>query len=332
MKWGVRNEETLARYARAGINVDINFTGGGGYIEEPLDEANLEEIENNPEYWKFKEHEMTADEDMLAINPYYELAKKDLEQWATSDPDDAQSAFIFNQSRIDEKGYSPYTFNCATCSLVYDLRRRGFDVDANGTTNMAMQFNTTLSDYYNGAKTEECMYVDDMISNIRKTPVGSRGAVAGMTVKGGGHAIAWENDGVGGITFRDCQTGKKYSEKNIDQVFAVNKKNKPNQQVSNEKVITWVRLDDKKPNYRRLREDGIISNMSNNKNETEKDRIRSVSGYYKIQRRKKNRDLKKYESYTDSPGKEQLLDMVQRDLDRYDKEEKERIAKLKGGK
>ena len=72
--------------------------------------------------------------------------------------------------------------------------------------------------------------------------------------------------------------------------------------------------------------------MSNNKTETEKDRIRSVSGYYKIKRREKNRDLKKYESYVDSAGKKQLLDSVQKDLDRYDKEEQERIAKLKGGK
>lgn len=122
--------------------------------------------------------------------------------------------------------------NCMLCTTAYELRRRGYDVQA-GTTTRGYQ-NKEVLEWFPKAKLESA-YSTDM--STRKNQVASKLKVAtgiggrekykklsdsllkhGDGARGnlmvswgaqGGHSVVWENQN-GRIILRDCQTGKVY--------------------------------------------------------------------------------------------------------------------------
>lgn len=274
MKWGVRNEETLARYARDGIGTNLDLTGGGGYIEEPLDEEQLKEIEEHSELWQLQQGEHSADYDRNEVNPF---GLDGYEEYAQ---------IISGQKKDIDYTYA--SLNCATCSLVYDLRRRGFDVDANMTPAMAYAFQTELGVFYKGAELKNRNSLDEVIKDLKEMPDGARGCFAGSTINGGGHAIAWEKTD-GRVGFHDAQTGQYITANNLKNHFKSEKK-------YGTEIIGYERLDDKKPNLKAFREYGLVSSKDrttkdgDNKS-TKKDMVKAYKGTAKMYKRLQEKEI-----------------------------------------
>ena len=142
-----------------------------------------------------KTREYSKDEDQAAINPNYEEG----EEWQT---------------------------NCAYCTAAYDLRRRGYDVEAmpcdDATYDATLESiptwyeDTSKADWSGDASVDWFGRIDyDNISKIhadtKKTfdemPDGSYGQFCVYWTIGGGHSMVWEKEN--GTTYiRDCQTNE----------------------------------------------------------------------------------------------------------------------------
>lgn len=264
MKWGVRNEDSERKYRQTkGLELNVDYAqGGGGLLPDEL----YEDYEKD---FPLKDGEMTADEDMALINPLfaecYEYAKV-----AETDP----NAVDYSQlpGLVDEQlyisGFSPLILdregsvvNCATCSVIYDLRRRGYDIDANATTALAYKLKDDIGDFYKGAEFKTAKTDADLHKALDKMPDGARGVLAGVTVNGGGHAIAWEKEN-GEVVYRDCQSNEKYTKKNLNELFDMNTKGA---EPASWREMMWERLDDKPANLSEFKKYSLASKTGTSK-------------------------------------------------------------------
>lgn len=138
-----------------------------------------------------------SDEHQLAINPDYEYGKK-----------------------------YDYSMNCSFCTAAYDLRKRGYDVEANPISMVEAYTIEDICGWYKGAKSVsksevESRYRTQALVNPKEAPTkremlmdelkrngdGARGHLALYWATGGGHDVVWEVEN-GEVVFRDCQTGE----------------------------------------------------------------------------------------------------------------------------
>lgn len=131
-------------------------------------------------------------------------------------PDSIENAALVTNPRFSE-GYS-YQNNCARVSQAYELRRRGYDVVANGKNlkdNYSQSTGVFLRGWTNPATGKNAL--DEAIkvagpnalkSTVESFPAGSRGAVwFRYPRKQEGHILNWENVD-GKLLFVDAQPGK----------------------------------------------------------------------------------------------------------------------------
>lgn len=280
MKWGVWNLDTRRKYE--GLGKIEGGAGGGGWVEEedeedesddepkspaeialqallynPLEE-NAKFKEAHPEAFPYKDHPMTADEDMAAVNPPYDALKAEYnirKFFANERMKDKLSRYgneltnAFNL-KLDKAGT-----NCAACSVVYDLRRRGYDVDAKMTRNLS-SITSTIYQYYKGASFTESDTKKDMEDDFKRMPNGSRGVLCGITTCGTGHAINWEKEN-NKIVYRDCQSGTIV--KDVHDIFCDEKSFTMATAGKGSRKLCYVRLDDKEPNLKAFYDHGITT-------------------------------------------------------------------------
>ena len=239
MKWGIWNEDTAKRYGSSGLGIDV-ASGGGGMLPE-------------------KENEMTEDEDMAEINKSYDLFWNDEMRKLASETDMA----TFSKA-ADSSIFKGAAFNCATCSMIYDLRRRGYDVGANMTTSASLiGYKDDLERFYSDVKVKTSFGLDynfsKMQEKIKAEPDGARGMVWGMTNSGGGHAIVWSKEN-GKLVYRDCQSNKKYDERTVYNIYKNNQGKKSlYDKVTGRTAMGYVRLDNATPNLKNMVSNGLVS-------------------------------------------------------------------------
>lgn len=118
-----------------------------------------------------------------------------------------------------------YSMNCSFCTAAYDLRKRGYDVEANPISTVEAYTIKDVCSWYKGAKsvsksTVEYNYmtdpeverpsiskVDMLKHELAKHGDGARGHLALYWATGGGHDVIWEVEN-GEVVIRDCQTGE----------------------------------------------------------------------------------------------------------------------------
>lgn len=176
----------------------------------------------------------TADEDMMAINSnvsetaiyqqYEDNANKYEELWAkyeeTGDYKYLKEAEKYRKEALELFYHNAgYLQNCANCTLTYDLRRRGYDVDAPwndmGTADFAItnwyKLDTERDiEYWNADDTQQFSKQEakDMVDYMNNQyPDGAYGHFCITWSEGGGHDCVWSKEG-GKIIIRDCQTGQ----------------------------------------------------------------------------------------------------------------------------
>ena len=152
-------------------------------------------------------------------------------------------------AKINEE-YDPYNYershNCANCTAAYELRCRGYDVQAadrgKDDTYIGAQKNY-MNDMYENADTiwlnkegkrdrvkgalekvglkfkfqKDISYDSNTVKTAMLNHSGknTRGEIAVEWKNGGGHSMAYEVDGTGKVTIRDCQTNTVYRVEDI---------------------------------------------------------------------------------------------------------------------
>ena len=181
---------------------------------------------------KLKKADTTKEEDMAAVNPEYNT---------------------YNYAR----------YNCALCSMTYDMRRRGYDVIAGytdeGTTPKVME------KYYPGSKHEDLAgdilrsastmvnakrlskeQCDNAIRKISEQK-DSRGAINVYWYGyNAGHSMAYDVDSNGIFTIRDCQSNQSYTG---DKALSLLRKTS---------YVGYIRTDNVKPDIEAMKKDGVI--------------------------------------------------------------------------
>lgn len=171
---------------------------------------------------KIKE-KTTSDEDMAIINPGY------------------------NPEKLD------YSYNCSFCTAAFDLRKRGYDVEAMPISTLESPVAEDILSWYDGAKAVRESTVNSKLSDKeRRSPAsrakaldkallregeGARGHLGMYWSMGGGHDIVWSVEN-GKVVYRDCQTNEKH---NMSQLLSF---------VDD---YTYIRVDNCEPNEEVLR-------------------------------------------------------------------------------
>lgn len=178
---------------------------GKAKVNQALENKRVSKLEVDTKTgFHLKKKEMTPEEDMKHINPQF-------------------------------KNFDTNTKNnCMLCTTAYELRRRGYDVQA-GTSTRGYQ-NKEVAEWFPKAKLESAYSVNrtdkkqlskeatkvgfgiggkekyrKLSEALLKHGDGARGnLMVSWNYTGGGHSVVWENQN-GRIILRDCQSGKKYT-------------------------------------------------------------------------------------------------------------------------
>lgn len=264
---GVRNgppyplNPTISRAIKVGHNP--GGTGGGGVSNMP----GLK-ISASPHGWPFKPKKPS--EPTVKPKTPRELADENDKKWQKerdAAPLDQKTGLHLktkemtmqqDAERVNPRyrtwEYGVYS-NCAFCSMAYDLRRRGYDVKA-GLLNDGM-FEKQIAGMYKDAKFKNISSAANTSLKVRGDMVekeflkqgdGARGIVTvSWSGWGGGHAMGYEIAN-GKFNLVDAQVGKVYSKKEADDIF--------NSALSWD--INYMRTDNLEPNYKKLKEKGIV--------------------------------------------------------------------------
>lgn len=135
-----------------------------------------------------------------------------------------------------------YHSNCASCTMTYELRRRGYDVIANKNTSgiksneYSKYFNIKpaktignretsggsggLMKWQNETRKEHKEYAKSVINDLNKLPKGTRGNLSVLWGFGGGHSMFFEV-GNSGVIVRDAQINKSYTnDRQLTKLFS----------------------------------------------------------------------------------------------------------------
>ena len=124
-----------------------------------------------------------------------------------------------------EKGQPFYT-NCTMCTAAMEMRRRGYDVAACGLVDND-QGGLTAKEYSKWFKpptkhTEYNLLTSDSSTKMKKEVAaqgnGARGEICARWALGGGHSMFYQVE-KGKMVVYDAQAGKKYSEKEFNDIL-----------------------------------------------------------------------------------------------------------------
>lgn len=126
-------------------------------------------------------------------------------------PESPEEAMKHINNHFDPNdGSSGYDNNCYSCTLAYDMRRRGYDVDSVYDENGDSLDN--IEACYKDAHFEQTRKKGAKLQKEleQKYPEGAHGQICVFWRGGGGHSMAWEIQD-GKAIIRDCQSGKVYT-------------------------------------------------------------------------------------------------------------------------
>lgn len=173
--------------------------------------------------------------------------------------------FVKNTNPMFKEGYG-WQNNCPACSAVMTMKKMGYS-DKLIASPLHDGASTThgISQWFNGATTEDVGSLNNLEKTISKYGAGSFGAIGGSryatntegaSIRTGGHSMAYTVLKNGNIQVECGQSGKIYhslKEAAIDQGFAL------------DKGFTCTRLDNTTPNFVNMAADGVLSTRKNDK-------------------------------------------------------------------
>ena len=156
-------------------------------------------LEDEPEFMKSIpkiSDPSSSEEDLAECNPHY----------------------TYSLYRGDGYDSVAYTQNCMNCTTTYELRRRGYDVEA-GRVRIQNAYNNSVTHWFkdavvNDIDKSEVKNLETILES--NNPPNSRGNLMITRKSGSGHSIVWETDSNGKLKLLDAQLPHKYD---IDELI-----------------------------------------------------------------------------------------------------------------
>lgn len=131
--------------------------------------------------------------------------------------------------------------NCSSCANAYEMRRRGFDVEAEGVGQVGRYSQEYVDGWWHEkdgtpAFANPLLSVNGLNSFMKKQPAGARGFISGSWEQGGGHVFVWEKT-KDGVRYLNPQTPE-----DIDGSWFISQMKASS--------LRATRIDDKVPNER----------------------------------------------------------------------------------
>ena len=144
---------------------------------------------NSPSFMdEFKKTPMTetSEEALAKVNPHVDWSYSQYKYY--NDLPDEQVKKLKDSGKVSQKTVGDtqaYDMNCMNCTTAYELRRRGYDVEAGAWRASNTQY-ASLENWYEGVKVKEVNKTNNLIKAIQSdNPPGSRGNLM----------VQWSNGG-----------------------------------------------------------------------------------------------------------------------------------------
>lgn len=152
-------------------------------------------------------------------------------------------------------GQTEYNKNCSSCATSYEMRRRGYPVQAGGTPGRGRMDVEYVDNWWNNAdgtpaETQMFWGKNEYKSWAKEQPPGSRGYVMVNWTSGGGHVFNWEVDDLGKFRYIDVQLNPDKVNPAIGAMYPFMEYGDWSKRAKS--MIRAVRMDDKIPNARML--------------------------------------------------------------------------------
>lgn len=163
----------------------------------------------------------TSEEAMAKINPHVDWSYSQYKYY--NDLPDEQIKKLKDSGKVTQKTVGDtqaYDMNCMNCTTAYELRRRGYDVEA-GAWRASNTKYASLENWYEGVKVKEVKKTNNLIKAIQSdNPPGSRGNLMVQWSNGGGHSMAYEVDSKGKVHILDPQTNSVVDEDKLPDLIS----------------------------------------------------------------------------------------------------------------
>lgn len=163
----------------------------------------------------------TSEEAMAKINPHVDWSYSQYKYY--NDLPDEQVKKLKDSGKVSQKTVGDtqaYDMNCMNCTTAYELRRRGYDVEAGAWRASNTQY-ASLENWYEGVKVKEVKKTNNLIKAIQSdNPPGSRGNLMVQWNNGGGHSMAYEVDSKGKVHILDPQTNSVVDEDKLPDLIS----------------------------------------------------------------------------------------------------------------
>lgn len=172
---------------------------------------------------EFKKTPMTetSEEALAKINPHVDWSYSQYKYY--NDLPDEQVKKLKDSGKVSQKTVGDtqaYDMNCMNCTTAYELRRRGYDVEAGAWRASNTQY-ASLENWYEGVKVKEVKKTNNLIKAIQSdNPPGSRGNLMVQWSNGGGHSMAYEVDSKGKVHILDPQTNSVVDEDKLPDLIS----------------------------------------------------------------------------------------------------------------
>lgn len=163
----------------------------------------------------------TSEEAMAKINPHVDWSYSQYKYY--NDLPDEQIKKLKDSGKVSQKTVGDtqaYDMNCMNCTTAYELRRRGYDVEAGAWRASNTQY-ASLENWYEGVKIKTVEKPNNLIKAIKNdNPPGSRGNLMVQWNNGGGHSMAYEVDSKGKVHILDPQTNSVVDEDKLPDLIS----------------------------------------------------------------------------------------------------------------
>ena len=163
----------------------------------------------------------TSEEALAKINPHVDWSYSQYKYY--NDLPDEQVKKLKDSGKVSQKTVGDtqaYDMNCMNCTTAYELRRRGYDVEAGSWRASNTQY-ASLENWYEGVKVKEVKKTNNLIKAIQSdNPPGSRGNLMVQWSNGGGHSMAYEVDSKGKVHILDPQTNSVVDEDKLPDLIS----------------------------------------------------------------------------------------------------------------
>ena len=163
----------------------------------------------------------TSEEALAKINPHVDWSYSQY-KYASNLPKEVQKK-LAKSGKVNQKtvgDLNAYDMNCMNCTTAYELRRRGYDVEAGAWRESNTRY-ASLENWYEGVKIKTVEKPKNLIKAIKNdNPPGSRGNLMVQWNNGGGHSMAYEVDSKGKVHILDPQTNSVVDEHKLPDLIS----------------------------------------------------------------------------------------------------------------